>query len=194
MTATLTACSNGATLSPAIASAPSQGSASAQWVPTREPPPESLMIVPAATRNLRLLEQAAQTLGLCQALAQIHDLPQPKPDDAPSQLAYAYAYSNVLGLVDPSSKIPDPYSRQENASIPIPAAVLQVLDLARRSMYAYWVRIGFAQSLKKGPHGINSATLNGLLRAYFVELVNSHHTAADRALVSVNRLYCHQGS
>jgi hypothetical protein len=185
-------CSGSAAGPPVIAIATSQASGSATQLVDREPPPELLLIVPPAGKNLRLLAQAARTFTLCQALAEIHGLRQPKPDDAASQLAFAYAYSNVLSLVDPSSAIPNPYSRQQNARMYIPAGIIRAMDVARRSMYAYWIRLGYAQSL--GQHGgINAATLNSLLHYYFVELVNSRFSAADQALVSVNRLYCHQG-
>ena len=159
-------------------------------LPPDEPPKELLVEKEPEKQADRLLAKGQQTKNFCEVMGgptgYIYT-PEPAPDDLEELVEYASLIVFNLRTLDPDSEVRNPDRPDED--IDLPEAMFEQVQILRREMYAYSVRVAYIQALlDKGL--IEPDEVDRRLDLAFIALYRSDYTAADRELMKLYPRYC----
>jgi hypothetical protein len=159
-------------------------------LPPDEPPEELLVEKEPEKQADRLLEKGQQKEDFCKVMggpAGYIFTPEPAPDDLEELVEYASLIVFNLRTLDPDSEVRNPDRPDED--IDLPEAMYELVQVVRREMYAYSVRVAYIQALLDKDL-IDQEEVDRRLDLAFVALYRSDYTDADRELTKLVPRYC----
>lgn len=188
--AALAGCSSAGPVTTRPIAVPSPAPALDRFAPVADLAPEQLMEPVVGNRTLALAQRAAQTTPFCLMMAQLDELNEPEPADADGSLRYAQAYYNVIFALDPRSKIDDPAAAVGTPrKVLLPPAIVAAAAVVRSEVYAYLVRVRYAQQSRDAGTA-DARAVRARLADAFVRLATSDHADAGRTLADLRVRVC----
>lgn len=154
--------------------------------PLLDPPSEALLEPPFANGGLELQERAGATKGLCATLRGQAELEEPRPDKIEEQLRWATKYYAGLRLFDPSGRVTDPQSGEEER---LPGDLAAFVADEKRALFGLQRRLEYARLLVD-QGSIPRDQMQSRLDHALVAFARSDYDLAHRALLVAQRKYC----
>ena len=155
--------------------------------PLLDPNPELLLEIVPKTPAEKLQESAVQSAHLCEVLRLRDQLVEPSADDPKELLDYGNRYFGILRIFSPTAKFDDP--RRRGATMSSPPALTAAIAAERASLYAFHIRVQWAESAFK-EKAFDQAEFQRRLNYAFTSLAASPFTEADAELVEAQQRLC----